>query len=31
MTTVFTLIGCAGLAFFAWLFCVVTAPYKEHP
>ena len=29
MNTAFLIIGCAGLALLAWLFCVITAPYKE--
>ena len=29
MTTLFALIGCAGLALLAWLFWVVTTPYEE--
>jgi len=29
MNTAFLIIGCAGLALLAWLFCVITAPYQE--
>jgi len=29
MNTLFAIVGCAGLALLAWLFCVITTPYSE--